>query len=79
VFDVLRYGASGLLNKDTKPAEVLRAIRLVAEGEALLSPSVTRRVVREFATRKTWMVRPHSRLQSLTNRERRPSAWSAKA
>ncbi|RQX03966.1 response regulator, partial [Micromonospora globispora] len=46
VFDALRHGASGFLTKDTRPAELLRAIRLVAEGEALLSPSVTRRVVR---------------------------------
>ena len=45
VFDALRHGASGFLAKDTEPAELLRAIRLVAEGEALLSPSVTRRVV----------------------------------
>ena len=51
VFDALRHGASGFLIKDTKPAELLRAIRLVADGEALLSPSVTRRVVREFAAR----------------------------
>src|SRR6185436_21047009 len=51
VFDALRFGASGFLLKDTKPAELLRAIRLVAEGEALLSPSVTRRVVRELASR----------------------------
>jgi len=51
VFDALRHGASGFLIKDTKPAELLRAIRLVAAGDALLSPSVTRRVVREFANR----------------------------
>jgi DNA-binding NarL/FixJ family response regulator len=44
VFDALRHGASGFLTKDTKPADLLRAIRLVAAGEALLSPSVTRRV-----------------------------------
>ncbi|GAB3801306.1 hypothetical protein GCM10027605_18500 [Micromonospora zhanjiangensis] len=59
VFDALRYGASGFLIKDTKPTELLRAIRLVAEGEALLSPSVTRRVVREFATRPSRVPRPH--------------------
>jgi DNA-binding NarL/FixJ family response regulator len=70
VFDALRYGASGFLIKDTKPAEVLRAIRLVAEGEALLSPSVTRRVVRELATRPARVARPHSQLSSLTERER---------
>lgn len=41
VFDALRHGASGFLLKDTKPAELLQAIRLVADGGALLSPSVT--------------------------------------
>ena len=70
VFDALRHGASGFLLKDTKPAELLRAIRLVADGGALLSPSVTRRVVREFATRSVRTVKPHPRLDSLTERER---------
>jgi DNA-binding NarL/FixJ family response regulator len=70
VFDALRHGASGFLTKDTKPAELLRAIRLVAEGEALLSPSVTRRVVREFATGKPRVYKPHPQLGSLTERER---------
>jgi DNA-binding NarL/FixJ family response regulator len=70
VFDALRYGASGFLIKDTKPAELLRAVRLVAEGEALLSPSVTRRVVREFATRPSRAFKPHPRLGMLTERER---------
>jgi len=70
VFDALRHGASGFLTKDTKPAELLRAIRLVAAGEALLSPSVTRRVVREFATRPTRTLKPHPQLDALTERER---------
>ncbi|WP_433364538.1 response regulator [Actinoplanes sp. CA-142083] len=70
VFDALRHGASGFLTKDTKPAEVLRAIRLVAAGEALLSPSVTRRVVREFATRPSRARKPHPQLDSLTDREK---------
>jgi DNA-binding NarL/FixJ family response regulator len=70
VFDALRYGASGFLIKDTQPAELLRAIRLVAGGEALLSPSVTRRVVREFATRPARVLRPHAQLPTLTERER---------
>jgi DNA-binding NarL/FixJ family response regulator len=69
VFDALRLGASGFLTKDTKPAELLRAIRLVAGGEALLSPSVTRRVVREFATRAPRTTRPHPQLGTLTERE----------
>jgi DNA-binding NarL/FixJ family response regulator len=70
VFDALRSGASGFLLKDTKPVELLRAIRLVAAGEALLSPSVTRRVVREFANRAPRVSRPHPRLGTLTDRER---------
>jgi DNA-binding NarL/FixJ family response regulator len=70
VFDALRLGASGFLVKDTKPAELLRAIRLVAGGDALLSPSVTRRVVREFATRAPRTTRPHPQLGTLTERER---------
>jgi len=70
VFDALRYGASGFLLKDTKPPELLRAIHLVAEGEALLSPSVTRRVVREFARQSPRAARPHPQLDSLTERER---------
>ncbi|MEU5939310.1 response regulator transcription factor [Micromonospora sp. NPDC047548] len=70
VFDALRHGASGFLTKDTPPAELLRAIRVVAEGEALLSPSVTRRVVREYAARPARVLRPHPRLDTLTERER---------
>jgi DNA-binding NarL/FixJ family response regulator len=70
VFDALRYGASGFLVKDTKPAELLQAIRLVAGGEALLSPSVTRRVVAEFANRPAKVVRTHPQLAALTERER---------
>jgi DNA-binding NarL/FixJ family response regulator len=70
VFDALRVGASGFLIKDTKPVELLRAVRLVADGDALLSPSVTRRVVREFANRSGRAVKPHPQLATLTDRER---------
>jgi DNA-binding NarL/FixJ family response regulator len=49
VFETLRAGASGFLLKDTDPAELVRGIRLVAAGEALLAPSVTRRLVAAFA------------------------------
>ena len=70
VFDALRHGASGFLTKDTRPADLIRAIHLVAAGEALLSPSVTRRVVREFASRPSRVLKPHPRLGSLTDRER---------
>jgi DNA-binding NarL/FixJ family response regulator len=70
VFDALRHGASGFLLKDTKPSELLNAIRLVADGAALLSPSVTRRVIARFADEPTRKLRPHPRLESLTERER---------
>lgn len=70
VFDALRHGASGFLTKDTKPADLVRAIHLIAAGEALLSPSVTRKVVREFATRPSRVLKPHPQLDSLTDRER---------
>jgi DNA-binding NarL/FixJ family response regulator len=70
VFDALRYGASGFLLKDTKPGAAPSAIRLVAEGEALLSPSVTGKVVKEFVTRARRLVTPHPQLRSLTDRER---------
>jgi DNA-binding NarL/FixJ family response regulator len=70
VFEALRAGASGFLIKDTKPAELLQAVRLVAGGDALLSPSVTRRVVREFAGRPSRSTRPHPQLAALTERER---------
>jgi DNA-binding NarL/FixJ family response regulator len=70
VFDALRYGASGFLLKDTKPAELLRAIRLVADGGALLSPSVTRKLVREFVSQSPRSHKPHPYLHTLTERER---------
>jgi DNA-binding NarL/FixJ family response regulator len=70
VFEALRVGASGFLIKDTKPAELVRAVRLVAAGDALLSPSVTRRVLRELASRPGRPVRPHPYLELLTGRER---------
>lgn len=66
----LRNGASAFLTKDSRPAEILRAIRLVAGGEAMLSPSLTRRVLHEFASRPVRVVKPHRRLYLLTGRER---------
>jgi len=59
VFAALRAGASGFLLKDTVPAELLNAIRVVAAGDALLAPSVTRRLIGEFARTRgtgTWPV-----------------------
>ena len=69
VFDALRYGASGFLLKDASPDEVLSAIRLVHDGQALLAPSITRRVVRELLTRKERTPKPHPNLDGLTARE----------
>ena len=69
VFEAVRIGASGFLVKDTEPAELLAGIRAVARGDALLSPSVTRRLIAEFATRSRPSV-PTARLDPLTDRER---------
>src|SRR5688572_30841870 len=51
VFEAVRGGASGFLVKDTEPAELIQAVRVVADGDALLSPSITRRLIEEFAVR----------------------------
>jgi len=69
VFEAVRIGASGFLVKDTEPAELLRGVRAVAAGDALLSPSVTRRLIGEFAARSR-QTRPAELLESLTERER---------
>ncbi|GAA2598104.1 response regulator transcription factor [Winogradskya consettensis] len=74
VFEALRTGASGFLVKDTEPVDLLRGIRAVAAGDALLSPSVTRRVIGEFATPGGRAAQPPQepdpRLNQLTERER---------
>ena len=77
VFDALRAGASGFLMKDTEPEELLRAVRVVAQGESLLSPTVTRRVIREFAVRPAAKAPPHQSLDALTDRERQVVALVA--
>jgi DNA-binding NarL/FixJ family response regulator len=69
VFEALRAGASGFLVKDTEPAELIQAVRVVAQGEALLSPGVTRRLIEEFATRAKEPGRTPA-LKMLTDRER---------
>jgi DNA-binding NarL/FixJ family response regulator len=70
VFEALRVGASGFLLKDADPAELLRAIRVVAAGDSLLSPRVTRRVVEAFAGRPAPVSPRASLLVELTERER---------
>ncbi|MFD5800841.1 response regulator [Streptomyces sp. NPDC127020] len=77
VFEALRAGASGFLLKDTEPADLLQAIQVVARGEALLSPSVTRTLIGEF------VARPPDRstapgLDCLTRREREVTALAAR-
>jgi DNA-binding NarL/FixJ family response regulator len=69
VFDGLRAGASGFLVKDTDAAELIRAVRVAAAGEALMSPTVTRRLIAEFASR-TRQPQPAPGLDQLTPRER---------
>jgi DNA-binding NarL/FixJ family response regulator len=77
VFEAMRAGASGFLVKHTEPAELVRAVRVVAEGEALLSPSVTRRLVSEFAARTKQPAGPSTALAELTSREREVMALVA--
>jgi DNA-binding NarL/FixJ family response regulator len=77
VFEALRSGASGFLLKDSDPAELLRAIRVVADGGSLLAPSVTRRVIAEFAGRPNATVTPHPEIDRLTEREREIVGWVA--
>jgi DNA-binding NarL/FixJ family response regulator len=68
VFDAIRAGASGFLLKDTRPDELLSAVRVVASGDALLAPSVTRRLVEEFLRERAAPASPSS-LTRLTSRE----------
>ena len=68
VYDALRAGASGFLLKDTPPDELASAIRVVAAGDSLLSPSVTRKLLAEF-TKTPSAPRPHVGLSDLTERE----------
>jgi DNA-binding NarL/FixJ family response regulator len=69
VFEAIRNGANGFLVKDTEPAELLRAVRAVVAGDALLSPRVTRRLIEEFAVRAKEPVHVPA-LRGLTERER---------
>ena len=69
VFEALHGGASGFLIKDSEPEDMVRAIRLAAAGESLLSPSVARRVIESLRSRAP-QARVHPQLASLTDRER---------
>ncbi|HEY3470678.1 MAG TPA: response regulator transcription factor [Amycolatopsis sp.] len=69
VYGALRAGASGFLVKDTEPEELIHAVRVVSRGDALLAPSITRRLISEFAARVTRPAPPPA-LDRLTDRER---------
>jgi DNA-binding NarL/FixJ family response regulator len=70
VYQALRVGASGFLLKDTPPADLLAAIRVVASGDALLAPGITRRLIAEFARRPDPTQVTSATLAALTDRER---------
>jgi DNA-binding NarL/FixJ family response regulator len=70
VYAALRAGASGFLLKDTPPADLLNAIRVIAAGEALLAPTVTRRLISEFTRRPQPAHLPAPGLATVTSRER---------
>ena len=70
VFEALRAGASGFVVKDMEPADLLHAVRVVASGDALLSPSVTRRLIAQFAGRPEQRRISPEQLNVLTERER---------
>ncbi|GAB3755832.1 response regulator [Microlunatus parietis] len=69
VYAALRYGASGFLLKDSPPEDLVAAIRVVAAGDALLAPSVTRRLIEDMTSRRPADRTLTARLRSLTNRE----------
>jgi DNA-binding NarL/FixJ family response regulator len=69
LFDALRFGASGFLLKDTEPADLVEAVRIVAAGDSLLSPRLTRRLIAEFAARSK-QPKLSADLDILTERER---------
>ena len=76
VFEAMRSGATGFLVKHTEPADLVRAVRVVAAGDALLSPGVTRRLVAEFAAHAK-AAPPTTQLDELTEREREVMALVA--
>ncbi|NBE93444.1 response regulator transcription factor [Nonomuraea sp. KC401] len=76
VYGALRAGASGFLVKDTEPAELIHAVRVVARGDALIAPSITRRLIAEFAGRVK-RPEPGPELNALTEREREVMALVA--
>ncbi len=78
VYDALRAGASGFLLKDTEPEELLDAIRIVAAGDGLLAPTVTRRLIERIASEPDRQASPTADLELLTEREAEVVALAAK-
>jgi DNA-binding NarL/FixJ family response regulator len=70
IAEAVRAGAAGFLVKDTEPEELLRAVRVVHDGDALLSPSVTRRIMAQLAMQPTAAAPSDARLKQITERER---------
>ena len=78
VYDALRAGASGFLLKTVPPAQLVEAVRIVAAGEALLAPAVTRRLIEDFVRRPPPGGSVPERLAALTDREREVLALIAR-
>jgi DNA-binding NarL/FixJ family response regulator len=70
VFEALSLGAAGFLVKDTEPTELLRGVRVVASGDALLTPNITRRLIAEFTSQRPRSGPSPAELEELTDRER---------
>jgi DNA-binding NarL/FixJ family response regulator len=77
VFEALRVGASGFLVKDSEPTDILGAVRVLASGDALLAPSITRRLIEEYAAWPERRRRAPAELDELTPREREVMALVA--
>ncbi|HEX2143121.1 MAG TPA: response regulator transcription factor [Glycomyces sp.] len=77
IFDALSNGAAGFVMKDAPPEDLLRAVRLAAAGDSLLSPDVTRKVIDAYAERGTGGGKPHPNLPDLTERELEILRWVA--
>jgi len=69
VYDALRAGASGFLLKDAPPEELVRAVRVVQQGDALIAPSITKRLIEEISQRPAQQGAPPEALETLTQRE----------
>ncbi|NGN65464.1 response regulator transcription factor [Streptomyces sp. A7024] len=78
VFDALRAGAAGFLVKDIVPDDLLHAVRVAARGDALLAPSITRKLIHQYVTQPPRTADDDARLEELTSREREAVALVAR-